>query len=213
MTDSQESAGESFNMETALRRAQEELRRVEQVVSELTGLPSNWNGNVELRVDAAWRGAKPFRCDIFLDAARQAQEARWRTHLHEMLHAHSAGYTRYAFDAFPGWEEGVVEKLQRLLRPQMLARLSLAIPASVFETEEVAHEFNPYIAALDDLFQLVQRLGENETDFYIALLATPLRDRMGWVMGRGSTLPTAERAAFLRAFGQASVILRNPPRS
>jgi hypothetical protein len=94
----------------------------------------------------------------------------------------------------------------------VLARLSLEIPESVFAEEEAAHEFNPYLQALDSLYRLVQHPGERETDFYIALLGTPLGQRMAGVMERGKTLPPAERTTFLRAFAQASVILRNPPR-
>ena len=89
-------------LDNAQRQAHDELRRVEQVVSEITGLPSNWSGTVELHDTPLWRGAKPFRCDILLDTGRQELDVRWRTYLHEMLHAHSAEYSRTAFDASPG---------------------------------------------------------------------------------------------------------------
>ena len=120
---------------------------------------------------------------------RQLLDVRWRTLIHEMLHAHSVGYNRSAFDDFPGWEEGVVEKLQRLLRPQVLERLGITIPEAVFAEEEERHEFNPYIAALETLFRLVQQPGESEVDFYVTLLSTPISQRVIWMIGRGKQLP------------------------
>lgn len=212
MDENQEEATEGSRDEVALRQAQDELRRVDQVVSKLTGLTSHWNGHVELLTDADWRGTKPFPCHIRLDAARQEQDVRWRTQIHEILHAHSVGYTRYAFDTFPGWEEGVVEQLQRLLRPQVLMQLNLVIPASVFEVEEATHEFNAYIAALESLRVLLQRPGESEATFYVALLATPLDQRMNRVMAQGKQMPPPEAATFLRTFAAASATLRHKRR-
>ncbi len=191
-----------------VQQTQKELRLVEQAVSEVTGLSSHWNGTVELRVQPGWRGAKPFQCSILLDAERQSLDVRWRTHLHEMLYAHSTGYTRLAFDDFPGWEEGVVERLQRLLRPRILERLSLDILESVFSAEEAAHEFNAYIKALDDLYRLLRRAEDSETDFYVALLATPINQRMVWMLARGRQLPSGENGAFVRVFAAANAILR-----
>jgi hypothetical protein len=38
----------------------EELRRILEIVCELTGLPSNWNGRLKIVPDAEFRGRKPF---------------------------------------------------------------------------------------------------------------------------------------------------------
>ena len=198
----------AFSDETALRQAQEELRLIEQIVSELTGLPSNWNGNVELHTEPGWRGMKPFGCAIRLDSARQELDVRWRTHLHEVLHAHSAGYARTAFDDFPGWEEGVVEKLQRLLRPRVLARLGSGVTEAVFAQEDAEHEYNPYIEALERLYPFLKQPEESETDFYVALLATPIKERVAWTLARGKQLPPQEFSVFLRAFSAANATLR-----
>lgn len=194
--------------EQDIQRAVEELRCVEGAIAALTGLASNWNGSVSLHVKPPWRGTKPFGCAILLDAERQMQDVRWRTLIHEMLHAYSEGYNRSAFDDFPGWEEGVVEKLQRLLRPQILDRLGLTISETVFADEESEHGFNPYIEALETLFLLVQRPGESEIDFYLALLSTPIRQRMIWMFGRGKQLPADKGRAFLLTFAAASATLR-----
>ena len=75
-----ETAGEVGSRDALLppdmKKALEELHLIEQIVSELTGLPSNWNGNVELHTEPGWRGMKPFRCDIRLDSARQELDVR-----------------------------------------------------------------------------------------------------------------------------------------
>ena len=84
-----EGEGEAINANVSLSpdtmKALEELRLVEPIISELTGLPSNWNGNLELRSEPGWRGMKPFGCAIRLDSARQELDVRWRTHLHEAV--------------------------------------------------------------------------------------------------------------------------------
>ena len=174
--------------EQNIQSAVEELRRVEAVITALTGLPSNWNGSVSLHIAPGWRGTKPFECAILLDVDRQVLDVRWRTQIHEMLHAHSVGYNRSAFDDFPGWEEGVVEKLQRPLRRQVLERLGITIPDPVFAEEEERHTFNPYIAALEILFRLARQPVESEIDFYVTLLSTPISQRVMRMIGRGKTV-------------------------
>jgi hypothetical protein len=213
VADSPEESAEVAEARASLRRVQEELRRVEEAVSELTGLPSNWNGNVELRLEPGWRGMKPFHCDIRLDSARQTLDVRWRTHLHEMLHAHSAGYTRPAFEDYPGWEEGVVEKLQRLLRPRVLERLGLGLPETVFVQEDAEHEYNPYVEAIDSLSRFLKQPQESEADFYVALLSTPISQRIAWTHAQGKQVPPQEFGTFLRAFAAANATLRRKLRT
>lgn len=228
MVDSEEDGSESADAEEGDRRTQkagislldkahlkahDELRRVDQVISEFTELPSNWNGNVELHYEPGWRGMKPFRCDIRLDIDRQKLDARWRTHLHEVLHAHSAGYLRAAFDDYPGWEEGVVEKLQRLLRPRVVAHLGLELSETVFAQEDAEHDYNPYVEALDKLYRFLQLPHESETDFYVGLLSTPISQRIAWTITRGRKLPPEEGSAFFRAFATANATLRRKLRT
>ena len=63
--------------------------------------------------------------------ALAGQDERWMTLLHEVLHSVSVGFARDDYGQGPGWEEGVVEQMQRLLRPQALARLSASVPQAV----------------------------------------------------------------------------------
>ena len=48
-------------------RVQQELVGIVEVLSELTGLPSRWSGEVELSQDARAFGRKPFSCRIVLN--------------------------------------------------------------------------------------------------------------------------------------------------
>ncbi len=94
-----------------------ELEQIMPVVSQLTGLPARWSGRVELVTEADFKGKKRFGCDIQIATELAEQDARWATLIHESLHCHSAGYNGVDFRTYRGWEEGVVEQLQRLLRP------------------------------------------------------------------------------------------------
>lgn len=152
----------------------DELTRIVPIVSELTGLPSNWNGRVELVEGAYYRGMKSFECDIRIRVSLACEEARWRTLIHELLHASSVGFNGPDFRRYVGWEEGVVEQLQRLLRPTVLDALSVIVPEGVFVRDEGLHAANPYIAALESLRATVSL---EPLPFYVGLLSTPIRDR------------------------------------
>lgn len=78
---------EHGEMDTLTAQIHDELARIVPVISELTGLPSNWNGRVELVEGAYYRGMKAFDCDIRIRASLAREEARWRTLIHELLHA------------------------------------------------------------------------------------------------------------------------------
>jgi hypothetical protein len=184
--------------------AKTELTQIESALQEITGyrLKSNWNKEVKLRNDPASRGAKPFTCAIDLDMGRQKQEVRWRTLIHEMLHAHSAGYISEHFERWPGWEEGVVEKLQRVLRRQILDRLGVTVEESVFLEEDQDHWYNPYIEALESMHDL---LGGSEEDFYIQLLGTAIGARPLVTLRRGMQL---RGAAFREVFDTANATLK-----
>jgi len=184
----------------------EEISLVVPLVAELTGLPSNWNGTVTLVDGAPFRGQKRFDCGILLDSRLAGEPVRWRTLIHESLHAVSAGYNRADYNRLNGWEEGVVEKMQRLLRPQVLERLAVAAaPESVFARAEQEHLYNRYITALETLRE---ELALTEPVFYRNLLATPLAARPGYVYGLGSQFAPQGRRAFLEACSKANAVLR-----
>jgi hypothetical protein len=192
-------------MEAIERQITTELRRLQPIIEEITGLSSRWNGIVELVPDAEFKGKKPFSCSILLDADLAGQEVRWRTSLHELLHSVSAGYNQPDYNAFLGWEEGVVEQLQRIIRQEALGRLGLSLPDELFQRWETVHPFNRHIVALEQIRTLLAR---PDREFYVGLLQTPIRQRPVAVFEAGNRLPGAERIAFVRTYSVANAVLR-----
>ncbi len=183
-----------------------ELQAIVAVLTELTGLSSRWSGHVELVPEADFKGKKRFTCDIQIDADLAQQEVRWATLIHEALHAHSAGYVGTDYREFPGWEEGVVERLQRLYRSAVLTRIGVFVPDEVFREAEAKHNYNKYIAALE---QVRSHLSLPEGEFYLRLLRAPIKDRSSLMFGLGNQLPGQQRVAFVYAFSAANAVLKD----
>jgi hypothetical protein len=190
----------------------EELERLAPFLTEFTGLPSRWNGQVELGQEEWFRGKKLFSCGIVIQAKLVTQETRWRTLIHESLHSRSAGYNSADYNALLGWEEGVVEQTQRLLRPEVLARAGVQVEEAVFRQVEADHVYNRYIDALEDLRRSLSITEEQQTRFYTDLLATPIRDRAAFVYSLSSSLAGTDRRRFLSIFSAASARLRTKGR-
>lgn len=186
-----------------------ELTRITRVLEEITGLTSRWNGTVEFTFDPpeGYRrahGRKPFSCGIKIDHDLAQTPARWRTLIHEALHALSEGYTRDDYLRFRGWEEGVVEKTQRLVRRQVLERLGVDVSEEIFAPFESPHIFDPQIEALE---AIRAALGRDALAFYLALLSTPIRFRPGALYGESYRLEPDARKAYLIVFSRASAAL------
>lgn len=183
-----------------------ELQQITAIIEQITGLVSNWNGEVELVVNAGFKGKKPFTCGIQIDAVLAAQEARWRTLIHESLHAVSVGYTRRDYMENVGWEEGVVEQLQRLLRSTILQQIGVPDAEKVFVAVEQDHAYNAYIQALESV-----RLAMGEEDaiaFYLALLRTPIRDRYASLLRGGLQRSAEERRRLIETLSAANAVLK-----
>ncbi len=176
------------------------------VLGELTGLDSRWNGEVELSQDIRAYGRKPFSCRIVLNERIAEQPVRWRTLIHEALHSFSAGYNSGDYRAWRGWEEGVVEQLQRLLRPSVLAQIAVTVDEAVFQSVEEGHTFNEYVEALERLREATD--SRTSQEFYCELLATEIKNRPGLILSRRFQLPQGERETFLRLFSQANSVLK-----
>ena len=154
---------------------------------------------------ADFKGQKPFQCDILLNANLANAEARWRTLLHEALHSFSQGYNREDFGNFRGWEEGVVEKLQRVLRPAVLSAVAVTVSETVFRVLEEQHLYNAYLNALSEL----QRYSEKtEQQFYKDLLSTPIRDRPALVYSLSRGMIGQKRVEFLHCFSKSNAVLK-----
>lgn len=149
----------------------DELSRIISVLEELTGRRSRWTGGVELSDDADIRGKISWQGDISINRLLAITELRWRTEIHEALHTLSEGLTPSSYLDLTGWEEGVVEQLQRSLRPAILAKVGVEVHEAVFLTIEQGHEYNLYIASLENLRET---LSLPAPEFYVRLLETPL---------------------------------------
>ena len=195
------------NLEARTRR---ELTDIVAALTQLTGLPSRWSGRVELVPDAESKGRKRPICDIQLDTVLAESDLRWAILIHEALHSFSVGYNSSDFRQFRGWEEGVVEQLQRLLRPTILNRLRVPLADVLFHAEEEIHAFNAYIAAIESLRLL---LNESEVSlpkqqFYRNLLALPISERPDNLLRVSFTLSQPQRGVFVSTFSHASSVLK-----
>ena len=195
-------------MEELEARTQRELADIISVLTELTGLPSRWSGRVELVPGADFKGKKRFACDIQISAELAEQEERWTTLIHESLHCISAGYIRDDYQDFQGWEEGVVEKLQRLFRPRLLVALGVVVSPNVFERLDAEYAYNKFIAAMDAIREAQKVPTEREEAFYVNLLATPIKDRQGHVSRLSFSLPPRQKSDFFAIVSSSSAILR-----
>lgn len=196
---------ESIEDDALTAQIHAELTRMVPIVSGLTGLPSNWNGRVELVEGVYYRGMKSFNCGIRLRASLAREEARRRTLIHELLHASSVGFNGPDFRRYVGWEEGTVEQLQRLIRPTVLAALSVIVPEGLFARIETLHAANPYVAALESL-RVTVRL--EPLPFYVGLLSTPIRDSFDYVLHLGGQPGTAEHRRVVAALSTANATLK-----
>jgi hypothetical protein len=200
------------NMETDEARIAREIRSILEVVCEITALTSNWSGTLQLVENAEFRGRKPFSCSIQIASDLAQTVDRWPTLIHEALHAISAGYSSIDYQAFRGWEEGVVEKTQRLIREEVMSRLGVSAEESIWQLRESLHPYNDYIVALEDVRNALGAGGDDEAlPFYIRLLGTPIKDRPGLVLWLGYQRDELPRTPFVRAFSAASAVLTRRP--
>ena len=80
---------------------------------------------------------------------------RFSTLIHEVLHTLSAGYLRDDYQDLQGWEEGVVERVQRLFRESILTAFNAPISADTFHLIDTTHAYNGFIEALERLRSLL----------------------------------------------------------
>ena len=183
---------------------QPNLRQTIQVLEDILGRPSRWNGEAHLVRSLSFGGAAHYDGSISISESVVADpDLRWRTVIHEALHTFSPQYSHPQYIAARGWEEGVVEQMQRLLRPQIVAALQVSINEVVVAEAEVNHSYNVYITALEDLRE---RLGDAPMSFYRLLLTTPLPERPLLLKSSSILLADQERQAFLTAWLKAVLV-------
>lgn len=185
-----------------------ELEQIMPLLSAYTGLPTRWSGVVELVPEADFKGKKRFTCDIQIDAALADQEVRWLTLIHESLHCHSAGYNGTDYRLHRGWEEGVVEKLQRLLRPSLFPILGVNLTDAERREADRQHPFNDRVEALEAIRQCLPVL---DLPFYLHLLSVPIAARLAAVFEQVQQLPEPHRRRALYVLSASDVVLRKSP--
>ena len=202
-----------MNTDTAAERLTNEVQKIIAAVEQRTGLSSRWNGEVVVvdSISALLLSRKPFlakkewSCRITRLEQIASSDLRWRSLIHEALHSVSAGNREADYVAFIGWEEGVVESLQRLYRPELLKEIGVSIPETVFTEAEQNWAFEPFIVALRRLHAELPNVSEQV--FMEMLLKTPLYRRSAEVLAWGKR-DAADPAAFVRVFAQVSSVLR-----
>lgn len=182
------------------------LRQIVDVLESILKRPSRWNGQVSLVRSPNFAGAAHYDGSISISEIVYADaDLRWRTLIHEALHTFSPQYTRYEYNAVRGWEEGVVEQMQRLVRPQVLTALSVAVNEEVLLEFEAVHAYNIYIEVLEDLRL---RLNDTSLDFYKMLLAYPVTERSMILRQSGILLDDRLRDDYRIALLKAVLSLR-----
>ncbi len=170
------------------QQLESELLIIITELTELTGLSSQWSGKVEVVQERNRAfGGKTFNCMIRIRADIAATELRWPVLLHEVLHCFSVERNADASLTYPGYEEGVVEQLQRLFRPSVLERLGVKVDTATFIDRDKHSAYTDYIAALEAMREL---LDAEPLPFYLQLLGTPLEQR--WAELRDQIQQTQE---------------------
>lgn len=194
-------------------RLKAEIEAIVAIVEEWTGCPSRWSGEVVIvdSVSALLLARQPFlakkewNCRIAVMDRIVDAELRWRTLIHEVLHSVSTGSREADYRLLPGWEEGVVEALQRLYRPGILERLGIVYSEAVFAVVEQHWGFAHYLTAL---YRLRTQLPEvSEREFFEALIQTELANRPATVLSWGKR-DALDPSAFVRLFAEVSGRLR-----
>ena len=182
------------------------VRQIVGVLEEVLGRSSRWNGRAFLARSLSFAGAAHYDGGISISELIYADaDLRWRTVIHEALHTFSPFYSSFEYHSAPGWEEGVVEQMQRLVRPQVLAALSVTVQERRLQEAEARHPYNIYIAFLEELRL---RLGDDPFSFYKMLLMYPLTQRSTILKQSGILLDERLGAEYRTALLKAVLSLR-----
>jgi len=181
------------------------LRQIIRALEDILGRPSRWNGNLALEREISYSGMAHYDGSISISELACADlNLRWRTLMREALHTFSPQYTRREFLMARGWEEGVVEQIQRLLRPQVVTALGLSLDELVLASVEANHSYNVFIALLEDLRH---RLDDAPLGFYKMLLATPVTERALLLRRSAIMLDDNEKQEYRTALLKAMLVL------
>ena len=167
--------------------------KITEALAALLGRPSRWTGQLEFTTNPFVSGIAHLDGRIEITYAVWSHPSfRWRTLIHEALHLFSPSYTKQQYSMARGWEEGVVEQTQRLLRQQVLGAVGIQLSEDVFRERDAQHEYNGYIEALEKLRAL---LNMESFEFYTWLLSVALPERLSVMQSRIAALPETSRSS------------------
>ncbi len=192
-------------MDELTARITDEIAAITDYLEQRLGRRSRWNGKVNLAIASDNYGQALWDGSISINHSLAQTDLRWRTLIHEALHHFSAGLTPTSYFELPGWEEGSVEQLQRILRSEILFSLGVSVARPIFEAVENNHKVNKHIEALESLRNA---LGEPIPGFYDSLLTMPLKIRPAGIIELGRQLPPDDYYNFQRVFALAFSRLR-----
>ena len=176
-------------------------QRIARPLQQYTQTVNNWNGTIEFQPSPGSAGTKEWTCSISIDPGILNNPPElWPILNHEMLHALSTGLTPQAYVDFRGWEEGVVEMLQRIYGPKALQQIG--------EQPYVGSwAYNHYIAELESLRIFLKRSARS---YYLKLIRTPLADREQTAIMMGSRFTGAKQQQWQQLLTTALPVLRGP---
>lgn len=192
-------------MDELTAQVTDELAAITNFLEHHLGRRSRWNGEVELSDDPTAFGKALWNGRISINRQAAQTDLRWRTEIHEALHGFSMGLSQASYAELRGWEEGIVEQLQRTLRPSILRSVNVVVPDDIFVNVEQHHYYNRFISALE---AIRQELHEPKETFYLRLLAVSLNERPAEVLKQSQRLIGEDRAAFRRTFALSFSVLR-----
>lgn len=151
-----------------------DLQQVVELVETHTGRTSQWSGSLQVRgLEFGFAGQKHRSCGISIhEDVLVVPAQRWSTMIHEALHSVSGAFS--ASGSPDSWEEAIVEQMQRIIRPAILADLGMQIAADEIEARDVIHPYNVDIGRLETLRRVLDR---EPKDFYMTLLAATSMER------------------------------------
>ena len=133
-----------------------------------------WNGVVRIDPTLLYSGLKNNDGSItYAPYVADDPVYRYSVTLHELLHTYSVGLTRINIQEHKIYEEGVVESLLRLLRPEVLKVIGVDSGID-FSTRDGNHPFNIYLRQLEEMRG---KIGMEPLFFHKQLLNTPLPER------------------------------------
>lgn len=183
------------------QRLQAETEVLAAHVRRAVGRQGKWNGTVRRRRLPGAVGMKGWDCHIAIAERYASQDRRYGTMVHELGHSLSEGLTSYDYSAKgQAREEGVVEGMTRAILDDVMKAAGRPI---VLERRAYQEEY-------DALEWFRAYTGMERREYYLGLLATPLRDRADtikeWVRGRWP----ARDESVVRAMGRRLGLGRVP---